>query len=70
MVDLLHDNLTGMEAHLNKCLDDVGSHINYITKTVIPNVENNVYNCMLGTARGQHAAPPNPANPVSGKCLS
>jgi hypothetical protein len=60
MVDLLRDNLTAMEARLSKHLDDLGSRINHITKTIIPDVKNKVYNHMLGTNRGQHATPPNP----------
>jgi hypothetical protein len=64
-VDPLHENITAIEACLRKCLDDIGSHINHITKTLIPNVKNKVYKCMLGTNHGQHAAPSDPAKSVS-----
>jgi hypothetical protein len=63
MIGLLRDNLMAMEACLKKFLGDIGSHINHIIKKVIPDIKNKVYNRMLGTTRGQHAAPPQPCQP-------
>jgi hypothetical protein len=49
-VNPLCDNLTAMEARLTKRLDDFGSHMNHITKTVIPNIEDNIYHRVLSTS--------------------
>jgi hypothetical protein len=54
-VNPLRDNLTAMEAHLTKHLDDIGSPMNHITKTVIPDVDDKIYHPVLNTTRVQHA---------------
>ncbi len=53
-VNQLRDNLTAMEACLTKRLDDFSSHMNHITKAVIPDAEDKIYHCVLSTARVQH----------------
>jgi hypothetical protein len=44
-----------VEACPTKFLDDFGSHMNHITKTVIPDVEDKIYHRVLSTACVQHA---------------
>jgi hypothetical protein len=63
-VNPLCNNLTAMEACLTKRLDDFGSHMNHITKTVIPDAKDKIYHRVFGTARGQHAHPPDTASPA------